>query len=308
MLQGIFVCILQFLFVNLHDHSHHQYTKCGLIRKFPRFLTSPKSLRIFPIFFVFSPKTPPINDIIILRSKKEVNNLEWIDDSKACLSVAQVMLEEVDKLIQESIQHKESVPFLKVKIKNCLENCRSPLDYAANYIFDTYCRKNYSQKELGKFGKPYFPIINKVQGKDEFDKCIKVKFKGLKDSNENIVDILENYQEFNYGPWLQDLTSLINENKHRHLTKQQRRQTTHIKYGRIGNGIASNIMFAGSNTPLSINGSNVDFLTPSPYDKYFVGNTQVEFFFEDLKKPVIPVLKEIHSGVNLVINDLEQIV
>lgn len=78
---------------------------------------------------------------------------DWYKDSKACLFVAWDSIKDVEDYSNKAITEKESIylPVLNVRVKNALENCRSPLDYAAVYIFDTYCRGEYSsEKDLKK--------------------------------------------------------------------------------------------------------------------------------------------------------------
>lgn len=235
--------------------------------------------------------------------------MEWLDDSKACLGVTQTMLEEIEVLIQESILNDDVVPYLKVKIKNCLENCRSPLDYAANFIFHTYCKMNYSEKELKRL-KVYFPIIIPKEGKDEkyeFDKSIKVNFKGLINSNPAIVEILESCQGFNTNTWLQDLTFLINENKHRNLTKQNRDIASHIRSYTDENNNSFVDIFSSNSNGIVMGGIPLDekILKARTQGQNVDATLLINYYFKELNKLVIPTLKDIYEGTSLVIKNLE---
>lgn len=227
--------------------------------------------------------------------------MEWLDDSKACLDVAQTMLKELEGLIQESLIKPEVVPFMKVKIKNCLENCRSPLDYAANYIFDTYCKSEYTERELKK-KKTYFPI--RYQEK-LFEICIREDFRKLPQKRPDIVEVLKKIQSFNGDPWLQNLTKLINENKHRNLTKQAKEQITTIKNAQIGGIILENFTTVNVETPIQIDNTKVDFINPSPLDHLFDASVQIEYFFEDIGLSVLPTLSRIYDNAYSLILELE---
>ncbi|MFE4036181.1 hypothetical protein [Priestia sp. YIM B13489] len=272
-----------------------------------------KSVKLYLSYVRIFTQNYPNKDIIYLITKnKDVFVIEWLDDSKACLDTAAVMIEEVEQLAQQSIKDESAIPYLKVKIKNCLENCRSPLDYVANYIFDTYCRNNYTKKELHKFGKPYFPIR---KTDSLFDICIRDNFRNLLNSRSDIVDILKSCQQFKNSTWLQDLTSLINENKHRNLTKQNDETHTTIRdlnftHGGVEIGGISNITFvtSGHTTPIKYGGGNLDFSGETSYPFVNKMDTDVKryFFFRDLGRPVTPTLKEILEGTRDVIGKLEK--
>lgn len=231
-------------------------------------------------------------------------NLEWLNDSKACLDVAKSLIKEIDDLTKQSLKDVQVLPYLKVRIKNCLENCRSPLDYAANYIFNTYCKKEYTEKELKKL-KIYFPIRKNEHG---FDICIRENFRKLKVKNPILIDALKKHQPFYRDHWLNHLTSLINENKHRNLTKQYKEQSTHIKSGRIGGVILENVTMVNVGTPIKIGDQNVDFINPSPYDHLFDATVKIEYFFDDLGLSVLPTLSKIYDGSMSVIRELEDII
>lgn len=237
--------------------------------------------------------------------------MEWLKDSKACLDIAEIMLDEVEELIQESIQHEDVIPYLKVKIKNFLENCRSPLDYAANFIFIAYCKSNYKGEALKRRGRVYFPIIPKRLGKSSFYKQINEDWKGLRETNPKIVPILEDCQHFSTVPWLINLTYLINENKHRNLTKQRKEEKGVHVHNMIlpGGNIFNNVQsFGNGGHDIVINGVPFDSSTAQshPHVNNYNATFYVEFFFTDLNTSVIPTLKEIYVGTKRLINDLDK--
>ncbi|MGG3662109.1 hypothetical protein [Bacillus gobiensis] len=236
--------------------------------------------------------------------------MEWLDDSKACLDVARIMLDEVNELIQDSIQNDDLIPYLKVKIKNLLENCRSPLDYSANYIFDTYCRKLYTKKELRRFGKPYFPIRKE---KHSFDVCVRDEFRKLSTRRKDIIEIFESCQAFNGSSWLQNLSFLINENKHRNLTKQKKSHEYDLKHLDINVG-GTRIFFddvRGSDVGTLIKYEDEEINLTDSSKKYINtvdGTVSVTYYFKDINANVLTTLSEIYNGSIRVINELEKVI
>jgi hypothetical protein len=228
--------------------------------------------------------------------------LEWIDDSRACLDTSSVMLNELEELIAKSIQHEELIPYLKVKIKNCLENCRSPLDYAANYVFNSFCRMEYTPKELKKFNV-YYPIS---RTEVQFNNFIKDKYKTLLIKRPDIVKTFKDSQSFNGNSWIEYLPKLTNENKHRNLTKQSKEKTIHIANGQIGGLTFENVTMVNVAVPIQIGSTQIDFINPSPYDNLFDATVNIEYFFEEINLSVLPTLKSIQFGTSIVINELEK--
>ncbi|MCY1295217.1 hypothetical protein D9M69_475270 [compost metagenome] len=103
---------------------------------------------------------------------------------------------------------------LKPVIKSTLENLRSILDYSAHDIWDSYTRKNNS---------PHFPY-----GPDQksFEKSVSKNLPGLNLQRPDVYALVESIQPFKCGaPWLPDLCSKTNFNKHRGLTKQSRKNS-----------------------------------------------------------------------------------
>lgn len=229
--------------------------------------------------------------------------MNWLNDSKACLSVAEQMINEIEVITYESIKDPALLPFLKVKIKNFLENCRSPLDYAAQYIFDEYCRTHYTERELRRL-KVYYPYR---KTESLLDVAIKENFRNLSLIRKDIVEIFKESQPFTNNYWLSYLTDLINENKHRNLSTQTKTQTTTIKHAQLGGVTITNSEMVNVKTPVHFNGTYINFINPSPYDHLFDASVNVEYFFTDLKLSVLPTLRQIFTGISLVINELEKV-
>lgn len=226
--------------------------------------------------------------------------MEWLNDAKACLNVAREMLVEAQELQEQALENEIYIPYFKVKIKNFLENCRSPLDYSAQYVFDTYCKVEYTGKER-KSKKPYFPIR---ATRKEFNELIASDFRKLLEKKCEIVKMWENVQSFNSSEWLRDLNRLLNKNKHRHLTKQNKLRTTHVPHLQIGTNTFVNSIFKNTGTDIVVNGQPFNFGDPNFPDsiRYFGETTNTEFIFSDLDKSIIPTLQQILDGAISVID------
>lgn len=235
--------------------------------------------------------------------------MEWFDDSIACLAVARELIGEIQAMTQESITDIRLMPLLKVKIKNCLENCNSPLDYVAQYIFSTYCPNEYTQKELKRYKKVYYP--KPVPDEIKFNLNTKEYFRSLITKRPDIVKVLENSQPYKSDPWLAHLTTLINENKHRNLTTQERRDVgVHANHITMSNGMQiQNIRsFGNKGHDVVINGIPFDSQSAlnHPTVSSFGATFYVEFIFKELNLPLVPTLKDIYAGTYSVIQDLKR--
>lgn len=239
--------------------------------------------------------------------------MEWLDDSKACLEVARAMLDVIERQINASIQQEKIPPSLNVTIKNLLENCRSPLDYGANYIFEAFCKEEYaSNNEIKNKGasKPQFPITTKP---DVFEKNMENKFKNLKSNYPNVYEEIKKVQPFNGELWLNQLTLLVNANKHHSFTPQTRTKHEHIRTfdtetGRILSSFPKGAIHVENSTNVFIGGMPWDQINQVPLptqDRGYEISTWVDIIFTDIKSPVLPTLTKIYDGVYSVINNLE---
>lgn len=231
--------------------------------------------------------------------------MEWVDDAKACLDAADHMLDDVKKYHDLAISDEIYIPYFKVTIKNFLENCRSPLDYAAQYTFDTYCKKEYSKKERKNFNI-YFPVR---QTQEQFDEFMNIYFRDLRLSKPDFFEIFSEAQAFQTSPWLQELNKLVSKNKHRQLTKHAIQRTAHIDRLDIGGITFTNNTFVSGGTDITVDGRAYNFGDPNPPEKinYIGAKVNYEYLFSDLSKPVLPTLKEIYNGTKNVIERVEEL-
>lgn len=229
--------------------------------------------------------------------------MEWYRDSIACLEVAELLLLDIEEKQREAIRDNNILPFLKVSIKNCLENCRSPLDYAANFIFDTYCREKCKPEKLKKIShKIQFPIVKDPQN---FNGHIHYYFEGLK--NKKIIQIFESSQKYNVT-WLDDLTKLVNENKHRNLTLQNINNTTRINHGSLGGRINFyGTTFSGNTNDLVIDGKMYSGFEMTKAFSNIDATFDRKYMFADLNKDVLQTLQTIVIETRKVIDALHDV-
>lgn len=231
--------------------------------------------------------------------------MKQINDAIIILNVSSDMLGSINNLYNRCIYEEDLSTILKVNIKNYLENIRSSLDYVANYLFDTYCSNNYTQKELKKIkNKIYFPIYS---SEEKFTENINKKFKGLP---INIISVLEKHQAYNNNKWLDNLVSIVNASKHIELMRNKRTESGKINYLEDINGNKFiNCSFKNCRHAAVINGiplTNNNALSNS-YIKYYDGDIYAEYYFSNTDTPVIDTLNEILNGASSIIADLKKI-
>lgn len=229
--------------------------------------------------------------------------MNWYDSSMACLDVAKQFINEIDTLSHESIKNKNLENRIMILSKNCLENCRSPLDYAAYYVFMSYCSRYYDQSKIVN-KKIYFPIR---ADENEFNEYMERNFKNLKTNRHDIFDIFKNCQLFSGEGWLNNLSLIINANKHITIQDMPRNQFFKINKGHIGGAIFTNstIELPPSGIPLMVNGSVIDITSPSPYHNLVDAEIKHKYYFSNLDSPVILVLTDICNGTYKLISELK---
>ena len=111
---------------------------------------------------------------------------------------------------------------IRIKVKNLMENLRSILDYTAHDIYESVCRPH---RQI--LGKPdprniYFPY---GRNENDFDSSIASSLPDLEVLSISIYSLIKNEQPFmSSNPWICDLCSINNENKHDRLTPQTREE------------------------------------------------------------------------------------
>lgn len=237
--------------------------------------------------------------------------MSWKNDSQDCLLAAEDMLSELSDILRDMPEDQIITPQVRIKIKNILDNCRAPLDYIANDIFNSFCKKNYNKKELDRI-RIYFPIKDT---KPKFKSLIEKNFKGLYSKREDIVAAIEIVQPFNdnllecKNPeiyWLKILNDLTNENKHHKLSRNTKVKTTTFNGDFLGNSF-NNFIIHGSGTHFSIDGSEHNFGESSFLEKYFNYKNEFNLYFQDLDVAVIPTLTNILVNTKKTINSFDKL-
>lgn len=240
--------------------------------------------------------------------------MEWYEDSIACLNVAKKLLSDIEEKQSLSITDDTFIPYMKVDIKNFLENCRSPLDYAAQYIFVEYCKDGYLKKENQKKKKEkrnnpriYYPIRkNESSFATEIDRL----YFPLQNSHPEIVTIFQKGQLFSSpdNPSLHYLNELTNENKHSHLTKHERQLETNLRSYKDDRGNTFTNVYSSNNNGFVINGMPIGDMSINVILEGKEINVTIiaEYYFKDLNKSVLPTLKSIYDHTNMVVNSLKE--
>jgi hypothetical protein len=228
------------------------------------------------------------------------------DDYRFMLESAKEHLDELDILYKDCLRVQEVPKRLTNKIRYFLNDIESGLDYISYRIFNQYCIKHIDDPNKIESQKKQvnFPLYDT---KDWFDKKINKIFPGLRSERPDIIEIFESRQPFIKGKeyWLPIFNRLVNNNKHRELEKQQRKQKTHVFNGQIGGITMRNVTFENVGTPIVYNGFPINFFDPSPFDSNFNFKTTIEFVFKFQNLPVLPTLSAILDGATSVINELE---
>lgn len=239
--------------------------------------------------------------------------MEWYEDSIACLDVANILLFDIKEKQKLSIEDKDIIPYMKVDIKNFLENCRSPLDYVAQYIFEEHCKNEYIQEQMLKKKKNLNPrIYYPIRGdKESFMKEIDKIYFPLKQNKSEIINIFQKGQLFTSprNPSLHYLNFLTNQNKHRNLTKHERQIATHIRnYKDEFNNTYKNVC-SSNNYGIVINGVPLGKMAIKAISekKEIDATINVEYYFKDLNKSVIPTLEGIYKTVNMIIKEIKEV-
>ncbi len=229
--------------------------------------------------------------------------MNWYKDSLLCLNEAEEIIQQIEELEKNSIHDIELLERCKPKIKNCLENCRSPLDFVSNYLFDTYCKDKYTSNDL-KYKRNYYPITYK---KHKLYEYLDKNFKGLDSNQHEIVKIIDTTQPFKSNDkWLDSLKTLVNENKHANLTFNTSEKSIDIKKLEFGGVKFTNVTMTNVGVPIRIGNQDYDLINsfpPGSINQDITAKNKISF--EELKLPVVETLKQIHKGVSDTINSIE---
>lgn len=229
--------------------------------------------------------------------------MNWYKDSILCLNEAADLIQQVEELEKKSIHDIELLDRCKPKIKNCLENCRSPLDFVANFLFDTYCKEIYTPDEL-KYNRVYYPVTYK---RSKLHDNLRKNFKGLNNKKHGVVKLFEQTQPFKENDkWLQHLSSLVNENKHAKLTFNRADKSIDIQHLEFGGFTFNNVTMTNVGVPIKIGDTEYDLINNFPPGSSHRTTAKHKIHFEELDMPVTETLKDIHQGVFNIISAIQE--
>lgn len=232
--------------------------------------------------------------------------MEWYDNASSSLEYATLILEEIKTLDTNYNSKKSAIPLAKIKIKNCLENCRSALDFSAYYIWELYCLDFYTAqtKDLEyKKRQICFPLSKNAE---VFDKFLQKHFKPMIENHADLICIFREFQSYNNENTLH-FQELSNTNKHRTLTTKAVNKRTLIKSALIGTNRFVNCEISNCDVPFVINDTPVDFIDKTDYDHMFDAQIEVEYFFREYDLPVVSTLEKYIQESSKVIDGIYKI-
>lgn len=238
---------------------------------------------------------------------------DWYEDSLACVVVSKETIERLEILVPLAVDDESRIPYIKVLVKNTLENLRSPLDYSANFIFDVYCRSEYSSNSDIKrncANKPQFPLTDR---KSNFDRNMSKKFKNLKENQREIYNLMESMQYYNNTKWIKTLSDYVNKNKHRELTKYAiKEKGLQIKHLKLHNGLTMTNVGSFNSGKDNMVIDKIPFNEKTAPSHPAVKEYEVDFYynlkFSDTEKEVITTLTEICEEIHTYIEALKAII
>jgi hypothetical protein len=202
----------------------------------------------------------------------------------------------------------ETLP--RVLVKSCLEHLRSALDYAAHEVAEKYLGLNADEKKI------YFPY---GKTEEEFQKSLNRNLPGI---SEDLRTIIESLQPHRSGAeWLLELCEHTNFNKHRALTRQERKQSEPST--RVGNLIelgpnAKGRMTFGKlyvdgqllnpNGPLQIsNARSAEEIEADIQGLIKVRRTygNIEFHFADSETSIVPLIRRAAADIRTLARRIE---
>ena len=218
--------------------------------------------------------------------------MTWYDDSILLLNEAKEQLNDLKSIEFEAVRNEDLLNKAKPKIKNFLENCRSPLDYIVNDAVNTF-------KLKGKSKRIYFPI---TYNNKYFESTIFYSFEDIKNTLPELYSFFEKYQCF-YGNDQSTgyLSHLVNNNKHQELSTQENSLVHHVESMKIGGNFFSNCTFANCDIPVQIGDAKYDFIDNVPVDTKHVSRRTI--IFKELDLDVIPLLENILKAVSNIVDD-----
>lgn len=234
------------------------------------------------------------------------------EDYLYMLESAKEHLEEIDKMYYECLKLDYVPKKLTNKIRYFLTDIESALDYISYIVFNKYClpklceNKAPSEKIERLKKQVNFPLFDQEEW---FNKKMKKAFPYLDETKPEIIATFEKYQVYNTSKdyWLPIFNRLVNNNKHRELEKQSKEMTAQVNYFRDDNGNVFQDVYTDTHG-IIIDGKPLATKVLNSTRDDTVANIKVNFFFKEMRKPVMPTLKMIYTEANIVIDEFKIII
>jgi hypothetical protein len=210
-----------------------------------------------------------------------------VEEITALLDEADEQLTYIEAAYQDSLDQHKLPGLLKVKIKNCIENQRSALDYLGRLVTERH----------GKGAFRFYPL---AQDPNEFASLMDRNLPGVASARPDIRDVFARWQPYS-EPWLRTLNQLARTNKHNTFSAQTRNEE-HRREVRKAGGVVSWGQGVRFGPGVSIMGETVDPATqrtPSTVDVIYVA-----WFFDDPNVSVMPTLREFQSKLRDLVDDV----
>jgi hypothetical protein len=233
-----------------------------------------------------------------------------MDQANALVAAARNGLDGVVSAYKRSLADQVIGPAIQVPIKTVLEHLRSALDYSAREVYEQTTTNSMPPKAV------YFPIARRGACEADFPSLVHKQLPGIMSNLPDVYACIRARQSFAVDdPWLADLATLCNENKHERLTPQRRVATHQLTIQSGGAGIvltggASIRMSSGASIrmgKMTIPGGQ-DITPTSPLRTTGSGTTErttwIGFQFADLGRDVIAFLKVAVDGAEKTVEDL----
>lgn len=240
--------------------------------------------------------------------------MQIIEDVYVSLEASSEELEKIKKLHQQNDE--KIIRNLQKSVRHCLVDFVSTLDYLANQIYAENCEENPRIKK-------YFPRYNATN--NDFKSHMGRHLPCLKEKNPEMFSKLEKMQFYNDSDdhnetqWMKDL-DISKESKHISFSKQQRKITT--KSIDIGTKKSPSVFRFGPKSNNVIMRNNT--LNGEPMDDMYISNgkvfreshnsnskttvtynQEIEFYFDELKKPIVPTLQNMLDKITNLIKEFE---
>lgn len=237
--------------------------------------------------------------------------MKQFNDAVELVEHCKLILKKIEDAYDQSLNDKEIKTTLLIEIKNFMENLRSALDYTARGIFIKYGNCSNPAPNI------YFPYARKTLNKAEFRniRIVEKAIPGITSSRPDIVTKIESYQHFESprNNWLPIFMELNNENKHQHLTPQEKKEKKKLKLSSNGRTMTlSGKMSMSKGAQMKMGNMIIPggqtFDANNPPNFTGEGTTEIvtwtSFHFITNSQPVFPFLKLCIAGTETIIKDL----